>query len=65
VESVEAMHPYYIIRAIGGVLYLTGGLLMAYNVWRTIRGDESVDLADQPRIAAAPELRGPQAVPAE
>jgi cytochrome c oxidase cbb3-type subunit 1 len=65
VESVEAMHPYYIIRAIGGLLYLTGGLIMAYNVWRTIRGDESVDLADQPRIAAAPELRGPQAVPAE
>ena len=65
VESVEAMHPYYIIRAIGGLLYLSGGLIMAYNVWRTIRGDESVDLADQPRIAAAPELRGPQAVPAE
>jgi cytochrome c oxidase cbb3-type subunit 1 len=65
VESVEAMHPYYVIRAIGGVLYLTGGLIMAYNVWRTIRGDESVDLVDQPRIAAAPELRGPQAIPAE
>jgi cytochrome c oxidase cbb3-type subunit 1 len=60
VESVEAMHPYYIIRATGGVLYLTGGLIMAYNVWRTIRGDEPVDVAEQPRIAAAPELRGPQ-----
>ncbi len=64
VESVEAMHPYYIIRATGGVLYLTGGLMMAYNVWRTIRGDEPVDVADQPRIAAAPELRGPQVLPA-
>jgi len=64
VESVEAMHPYYIIRATGGLLYLTGGLIMAYNVWRTIRGDEPVDVADQPRIAAAPELRTPQAVPA-
>ena len=31
--------------------------MMAYNVWRTARGDESVDLAEQPRIAAAPELR--------
>jgi len=65
VESVEAMHPYYIIRSIGGLLYLTGGLIMAYNVWRTIRGDEPVDVAVQPRIAAAPELRGPQALPAE
>ncbi|MBT3071770.1 cytochrome-c oxidase, cbb3-type subunit I [Rhodomicrobium sp. Az07] len=64
VESVEAMHPYYVIRAIGGLLYLTGGLIMAYNVFRTIRGDEPVDVADQPRIAAAPEIRHPQTVPA-
>ena len=39
VETMEAMHPYYLIRALGGVLYLTGALIMAYNVWRTIRGD--------------------------
>ncbi len=39
VESVAAMHPYYIIRATGGVLFLTGGLIMAYNFYRTIRGD--------------------------
>jgi cytochrome c oxidase cbb3-type subunit I len=64
VESVEAMHPYYIIRALGGVLYATGGFIMAYNVVRTIRGDEPVDIADQPRVAAAPELRAPQIIPA-
>ncbi|HBR68444.1 MAG TPA: cytochrome oxidase, partial [Rhodospirillaceae bacterium] len=39
VETVQAMHPFYIIRALGGVLYLTGALIMAYNFWRTIRGD--------------------------
>jgi cytochrome c oxidase cbb3-type subunit I len=39
VETVEAMHPYYIIRALGGLLYLIGALLMAYNLWRTARGD--------------------------
>ncbi|VAV92611.1 Cytochrome c oxidase (cbb3-type) subunit CcoN [hydrothermal vent metagenome] len=39
VETVEAMHPYYIIRATGGLLFLTGALIMAYNIWRTIRGD--------------------------
>jgi cytochrome c oxidase cbb3-type subunit 1 len=62
VETVEAMHPFYIIRATGGVLFVLGSLLMVYNVWRTIRGDEPVDIAEQPGIAAAPELR---AVPAE
>ncbi len=39
VESVMAMKPFYIIRAIGGILYLTGALIMTYNFWRTIRGD--------------------------
>jgi len=39
VETVQAMHPYYIIRALGGGLYLTGALIMAYNLWRTARGD--------------------------
>jgi cytochrome c oxidase cbb3-type subunit 1 len=38
-ESMEAMHPMYIIRALGGVLYLTGALIMAFNIWKTIRGD--------------------------
>ena len=61
-ETVEAMHPFYIIRATGGLLFLIGSLLMVYNIWRTIRGDEPVDAVDQPRIAAAPEFRP---VPAE
>ena len=57
VETVEAMHPFYVIRALGGLLFVIGTLLMVYNVWRTIRGDEPVDAAEQPRIAAAPEFR--------
>jgi len=39
IESVEAMHPYYIIRAVGGLLFIAGALIMAYNVYRTIKGD--------------------------
>lgn len=38
VETVEAMHPYYIIRAIGGILYLSGMLIMVYNCYKTIKG---------------------------
>ena len=37
VESVEATHPFYVIRAFGGVLFLAGVLIMAYNCWRTMR----------------------------
>lgn len=39
VETVAAMHPYYLIRALGGAFYLGGALIMAFNVWKTIRGD--------------------------
>ena len=39
VESVSAIHPEYVMRTIGGGLYLIGGLVMAYNIYRTIRGD--------------------------
>ncbi|MEM7024572.1 MAG: cytochrome oxidase, partial [Pseudomonadota bacterium] len=38
-ETVEAMHPFYVIRAFGGVLFLAGALVMVYNLWRTIQGD--------------------------
>jgi len=37
-ESVQAMHPFYIIRALGGALYLAGALIMIYNMWKTIKG---------------------------
>ena len=33
------MFPYYVIRTLGGVLYLAGGFVMAWNVYQTIRGN--------------------------
>ncbi|MET0155308.1 MAG: cytochrome-c oxidase, cbb3-type subunit I [Rickettsiales bacterium] len=38
VESVQAMHPMYVIRAIGGGLFLTGALIMTFNFYMTIKG---------------------------
>jgi cytochrome c oxidase cbb3-type subunit 1 len=37
VDSLDAMHPYYIARAIGGLLFLLGALVAYYNVWMTVR----------------------------
>ncbi len=54
VETVEAMHPYYIIRAVGGTMFLIGGLIMAYNLWRTARGDLR---AGEKRPDMAPQLQ--------
>jgi len=36
VESVKATYPFYAIRLLGGVLYLSGMLIMAWNVWMTV-----------------------------
>ncbi len=43
VESVEAMHPFYIVRLLGGVFFLAGMLIMAYNLWNTIAGAKPVE----------------------
>ncbi|TSA48993.1 MAG: cytochrome-c oxidase, cbb3-type subunit I [Nitrosomonadales bacterium] len=37
VESVAAMHPFYAMRALGGVFFLSGMVLMCYNVFKTVR----------------------------
>jgi len=36
-ESVAAMHPYYAMRAVGGLIFWIGGVLMLYNIIMTIR----------------------------
>ncbi len=57
-EVVSAMFPFYVVRGLGGGLYLLGSLFMAYNVWRTIRGDirEEAPLDVGP---VQPDLLGP------
>ncbi len=42
-ESVKATYPYYVIRFSGGLLYLSGMVLMAFNTWKTLAGTVSVD----------------------
>ncbi|MDJ1583861.1 MAG: cbb3-type cytochrome c oxidase subunit I [Candidatus Midichloria mitochondrii] len=35
-QSVIALHPYYVIRAIGGIFFLSGALVLVYNALCTI-----------------------------
>ncbi len=39
-EVVSAMFPMYLIRAAGGLMYLSGALIMVFNVWMTIAGKQ-------------------------
>ena len=52
IESVEAMHPFYVIRALGGALFVVGALIMAWNLWMTVRAVPEIRIA--PRVALQP-----------
>ena len=36
IETIAATKPYYLIRLLGGALYLSGMFIMAWNVWKTL-----------------------------
>jgi cytochrome c oxidase cbb3-type subunit 1 len=55
IETVEAMHIFYVIRMLGGLLFLTGALIMAWNLYKTVNSAE---------VAEAPEGK-PALAPAE
>ncbi len=52
-ETVEAMHPYYLIRTLGGVVFLLGALVMVYNVVMTIRNAPAPTGLRTPQAARA------------
>jgi len=38
IETIAATKPYYVIRLLGGLLYLSGMFVMAWNAWKTMAG---------------------------
>ncbi len=42
-ESIKQTYPFYAVRLLGGVLFLAGMFVMAYNAWMTVRGAEPVE----------------------
>ena len=63
VDTVDAIHPMYVIRALGGAFYLSGFVIMIYNMWQTLAGKQREEAAmtdaaydpeaDRPAIPAA------------
>lgn len=52
-ESVEAMHPYYAMRAVGGAIFLSGAVVMLFNVLMTVNKSLSEGALRQAKAAAA------------
>jgi len=48
IDTVAVLHPYYAIRALSGVLYLTGFLMFAYNMIKTM--SSSRELTEEPQF---------------
>ena len=44
VESVKATFPFYVIRLLGGLLYLSGMVVMAWNTFMTVRNGQVPDV---------------------
>jgi cytochrome c oxidase cbb3-type subunit 1 len=69
VDTVAALHPMYILRMVGGLMYLAGAGIMAFNIGMTIAGKlrEEAPMGDTAHDEAAdrPILPQPQAEPAE
>ena len=43
IDTVEVLHPYYTIRGIGGLLYLIGAFMWAYNMYKTATAGRVLD----------------------
>ncbi len=58
-DTLTTIRPLMLMRVIGGGLYLAGFLLLAYNLWRTLRGARPVDgTVEVMAEAAAPDPAG-------
>ena len=53
IETTAAMHPYYVIRALGGGLFLVGALIMAFNLWMTVRAAPAEKQSATPALQPA------------
>ena len=42
-ETLNAIRPLMLLRVAGGLLYLSGFVLLGYNIWRSIRGAQAVN----------------------
>jgi cytochrome c oxidase cbb3-type subunit 1 len=53
IESVKSTYPFYVIRLLGGLLYLGGMFLMAWNVFKTIAAGKAVEAPIPAAVAHA------------
>ena len=51
-DTVAAKFPMYVVRGLGGVLFLAGSLIMVYNLWMTVKRGPASEAAPSSAIPA-------------
>jgi cytochrome c oxidase cbb3-type subunit I/II len=59
-DTVKFMRPFYAVRSLGGLLYLTGAILMVVNLWKTAKQGDFLaeEEAQAPALAKKVVLKG-------
>jgi cytochrome c oxidase cbb3-type subunit 1 len=53
IDTVAVLRPYYTIRALAGLMYLTGFIIFTYNMYMTITASK--------KLEEEPQFRSPMA----
>lgn len=59
-DTVKYMRPFYMIRSLGGLLYLSGAILMVVNLWKTAKAGSFLaeEAAEAPAMAKNVVMKG-------
>ena len=60
IDMVQTIIPFYILRALGGLIYLTGVVLMIYNLWKTAKAGTFVAEEEMEAPALARNYKAPK-----
>ncbi len=47
IDAVEVLHPYYTLRGVGGLFYLVGVIMWAYNMYKTATSSKAIESEPQ------------------
>ena len=60
IETVQAMRPFYMIRSLGGLLFVAGAVIMVVNLYKTAKQGNFLanEAAEAPALAKRVEIHG-------
>jgi len=60
IDIVQTIVPFYVLRAVGGLIYLTGVIIMVYNLWKTAKAGKFVAEEEMEAPALVKNYKAPK-----